>query len=417
MPTRDGVPAPSRGLCAWYQGLLWTAAGVWWPFLFPLIARRGVGFARLGLLVAVWPATALLAQPLAGWLCDRSGRTRVVQCLLSLGAAAVLPLFGIVSGLAPELAVVVAFALLNAPSVPLADALTVAQLQRVGGDYGGVRLWGSGGFAVAGIAAGLAVHLRWIQPSGLLVVGAVLTVPVALLALAFPADVRGLAPRTPAGAVLQARPLLTLLGLFALVLVPMNAHSTYFSLYLAHLGGGAIFQGAGWALPALVEVPFFLWGAAAAAPPRRAAHPRRRLRLPGRVPGRRRAGGEPVGGDRGCAAAGTGVRPLLRGRGAGRRPPGAARPARQWPGVAVGQLLRCRQRRGQPWRGLGCRRPGTGRAVSGHGRLVVGGNPGLCPAGAADGPPGRRGGRNLVARSLRSGANRARVGTWPVRLE
>ncbi len=261
MPTRDGVPAPSRrGLCAWYQGLLWTAAGVWWPFLFPLVAGRGVGFARLGLLVAVWPATALLAQPLAGWLCDRSGRTRVVQCLLSLGAAAVLPLFGIVSGLAPELAVVVAFALLNAPSVPLADALTVAQLQKVGGDYGGVRLWGSAGFAVAGIAAGLAVHLGWIQPSGLLVVGAVLTVPVALLALAFPADVRGLAPRAPAGAVLQARPLLTLLGLFALVLVPMNAHSTYFSLYLAHLGGGAVFQGAGWALPALVEVPFFLWG-------------------------------------------------------------------------------------------------------------------------------------------------------------
>ncbi len=214
----------------------------------------------MGLLVAVWPAAALLSQPLAGWLCDRSGRTRLVQCLLGLGSAAVLPLFGIVSGFVPELAVVVVFALLNAPSAPLADALTVAQLKIGGGDYGEVRLWGSAGFAVAGIAGGLAVHLHWLQPPGVLVAGALLMLPVALLALAFPSDVRGLGQRAHLGAVLRARPLLALLGLFALVLVPMNAHSTYFSLYVAHLGGGPVFQGAGWALPALVEVPFFLWG-------------------------------------------------------------------------------------------------------------------------------------------------------------
>lgn len=254
---------PRASLYALYHFLLWGASGIWWPFIFPFMAQRGVPFGQLGLLVAAWPVCAMVAQPLFGWLGDRTKRARWIQCLLTLAVAALIPAFGLVSGFRGELGVSLAFAFCNAPVGPLADALTVAYVREAGGDYGRLRLWGSLSFALAGLAAGWAVARGLVSLAGLLRIGALLTVPAALLPLAFPVELHsGPRARTDLRQLTRARPLLWLLGLCALNVIPMNAHSTYFSLYLTRLGGTAASQGAGWALPAFAEVPFFLWGSA-----------------------------------------------------------------------------------------------------------------------------------------------------------
>jgi len=248
-----------------YHFLYWGAAGLWWPFVFPLLTSRGVSLGHLGLLVAVWPLCALLAQPAAGWLCDRTGRARLVLCLLTLGASAALPLLALARGLRGELPAVAAFALLNAPTAPLGDALTIAHLRHAGGEYGRVRLWGSLSFALLGLAAGWALAHGAIGLRGLFVLAGALTLPSALLPLRFPTESAGVGrPVARLRDLAGTRPLLLFLGLAAVALLPMSAHSTYFSLDLTRLGGTAAAQGAGWALPALAEVPFFLWGAAAA---------------------------------------------------------------------------------------------------------------------------------------------------------
>lgn len=62
--------------------------------------------------------------------------------------------------------------------------------------------------------------------------------------------------------LLRAGPLLSLLGFATLNMLALDAHDTYFSVYLARLGGGPATHGFGWALPAVLEAPCFLGSAA-----------------------------------------------------------------------------------------------------------------------------------------------------------
>ncbi len=249
-------------LYALFHLAFWIGPGAFYPFLFPLLTARGVSAPELGLIAAVNPLCALAAQPAVGWLCDRSGRARVVLALLTLVSAALLPLFAIVHGFRLELAVAAAFALVNAPLAPLGDALTVAYLGPRSSHYGRLRLWGSLSFAVAGTVAGFAIRQHLVDMRTDSALAAVCLLPPALLALRFPVEVavRGAGARRPdLRALLHARPFLWFLALATLNMLALNAQGTYYSVYVQRLGGGALAQGLGWALPALLEVPFFLW--------------------------------------------------------------------------------------------------------------------------------------------------------------
>ena len=253
------APGPRHhGLYALFFALFWIPPGATFPFFYPLLADRGLQPAQLGLIAALLPVGGLIAQPAVGWLCDRTGRGRLILCLLTLTSAALLPLFALARGLGQEMAVGAAYALFNAPLAPLGDALTIAYLREAGGEYGRLRCWGSFSFALAGIAAGLALRAHLLSLAWLYAGGAALSVLPALTALRFPVEVHGLRRRrTPLRELFAARPFLRFLLLATVALLAFNANGTYLSVYLGRLGGGALWQGAAWALAALVEVPFF----------------------------------------------------------------------------------------------------------------------------------------------------------------
>lgn len=297
-PTRTGAPCGARGggatlagaiatgprradtLYAVYHGAFWLAPGMFFPFFYPLLVRRGVTEPQLGVVAAALPLCALLAQPAVGWLCDRTGRGRGILCLLTLLSALVLPLFSAVRGFGAELGVAVVFSVFNTPLAPLGDALTISYLGPRGQRYGRLRLWGSLTFALAGIGAGLAMGAGALGTRQAFLLGAVLWVPPALLPLWFPLELQqqgaperwtrdpDAAPAAPprggrdVRTLLRAGPLLSLLGFATLNMLALDAHNTYFSVYLARLGGGPAAQGFGWALPAVLEAPCFLGSAA-----------------------------------------------------------------------------------------------------------------------------------------------------------
>lgn len=148
-------PRRADTLYAVYHGAFWLAPGIFFPFLYPLLARHGVALPQLGVVAAALPLCALVAQPAVGWLCDWTGRARGILGLLTLLSALVLPLFSAVRGFTAELGVAVAFSVVNAPLAPLGDALTVSYLGPRSQQHGRLRLWGSLAFALAGIGAGL----------------------------------------------------------------------------------------------------------------------------------------------------------------------------------------------------------------------------------------------------------------------
>lgn len=247
------------GRYAVFHLLLWVPAGAAFPFFFPLLLRRGLTAAELGLVAAVQAAVALAAQPAAGWLCDRTRRARGVLSALTLGSALLLPLFALVRGVDAECAVAALFTLCNAPVAPLGDALTVAFLRREGGEYGRLRWWGSFGFAAAGVLAGAALAARLLDLRALFALAGALFVAAAAVPLSFPVEVTGLsAAGRPLRALARAHRFLAFLALASAALLPLNATWTYLSVYLqGSLGGGPLAVGASWAIAAATEAPFF----------------------------------------------------------------------------------------------------------------------------------------------------------------
>ena len=258
----EGVaPASGRrrhGIYALYYALFWIGPGATFPFFYPLLVARGLHAGELGIIAAVFSLAALVAQPVTGWLCDRTGRARWILFALSLVSAALLPLFARAHGMVQETALAAVYSLANAPLGPLADALAVAYLREAGGEYGRLRSWGSLTFAVAGVAAGLALRAHVVDRTWLYTAGAACSVLPAVTALAFPVEVHGLSRgRSSLRQMLRARRFLLFLLLSTLALLAFNANGTYLSVYLTRLGGGSLAQGLAWAVPALIEVPLF----------------------------------------------------------------------------------------------------------------------------------------------------------------
>ena len=76
---------------------LWLGFGAVLPILPLYITSQGIDATTLGLIVAAWPASRLIAEPIFGWVADRRDR-RVMMIAGLLGTAAVAPLPLLVPG-------------------------------------------------------------------------------------------------------------------------------------------------------------------------------------------------------------------------------------------------------------------------------------------------------------------------------
>lgn len=238
---------------------LFAAVAVWAPFLPVHLKGLGLSGTEIGLLMAVTPLVNLAAQPLGGALADRYGRARVLQFLLPAAA-----LFSAVTGPATGFwalaGLLACFAVTFGPSVPLADGLTLAHLEREGGEYGPIRAWGSVAFAVAVQAAGW-----WFGAAGT----RSLFLLTALLLLAAWLAVRrvaGLDPAPPGarsggtvGAVLRSGTVALALVVTFILQLANAGHNTFFGVYLESLGGSRGQIGLGYALAAAAEIPVIFW--------------------------------------------------------------------------------------------------------------------------------------------------------------
>lgn len=110
------------------------------------LRRRGLDDAEIGVLVGISGVVAILSPLVWGTVADRWGDRKGPFALLLLGSALAFPLYLLVHSFPAALAVALTVAFFRAPVIPFLDAITVDFLQRHGGEYGKVRLWGSWGF-------------------------------------------------------------------------------------------------------------------------------------------------------------------------------------------------------------------------------------------------------------------------------
>ena len=145
----------ARALYFW----LFTFVGVLAPFFGPYLKSLGLTGTEVGVLGATLPIAAAVVPPIWGAVADRMGETtRPLQVALVGATIALLP-FPALHTFTPLLLVLGVFAVFRTGSGPLLDSLTFTMLERTGGDYGRVRLYGSLGFLVASAAVALLTEI------------------------------------------------------------------------------------------------------------------------------------------------------------------------------------------------------------------------------------------------------------------
>ena len=159
MSAASGLPEPRdrRGLAGFVLlfAALYGGYGALSPFLPAFLDERGLSPVAIARLLAAAMLVRLVAAPLFGRLCDRTGATRLVLSVsLGLAGAATLA-FLTGHGFWPLIAVAIAQAVVTAPLAPLADALALAGA--AGGrafEYGWVRAAGSAAFIAMTVLTG-----------------------------------------------------------------------------------------------------------------------------------------------------------------------------------------------------------------------------------------------------------------------
>jgi PPP family 3-phenylpropionic acid transporter len=253
----------ARRFAAFYF-LLYLRIGMQAPYLFLYFKRVGFTDTQLGTLAALPPLLNVLSPPVWGAVADAFGdRRRTLALLLVLGAVS-FPWLMYTTDFGLTLALLVLFALFSNPPGAITDAIALENVERGGGDYGRLRLWGSLGFAAPLLAFGLILKKGAGEAAGSLYpmfVGyTIFRLVSAGWVGALPAsrgggngrfDLRG------ARAFASAR-FLALAGCAVVATAAMSGYYLYFSIYLDEVGIADNLKGYFWVIAVGAETGMML---------------------------------------------------------------------------------------------------------------------------------------------------------------
>jgi PPP family 3-phenylpropionic acid transporter len=244
--------------------LLFLPVGLQAPYLFLFFKRQGFTDAQLGMLAAVSPIMNALVPTLWGAMADALGDRRRMLTVLLVAAALSFPWLMWSSGFGATLALLAVFSAFSFAPGSIADAIALENIERAGGDYGRLRLWGSIGFAAPLLLLGLVLRRSAGESAaslhpifiGYVVFRLISAGWVGLLPFSRGHGERRINLRG-AGAFLKPR-FLALAFCALLATGAMSAYYLYFSIYLDAVGIADNLKGYFWALAVAAETGMML---------------------------------------------------------------------------------------------------------------------------------------------------------------
>ncbi len=229
------------------------------PYITPFWRQLGFSPAQLGLLNSISPAIAACVPFLWTAYADVTRRGGAIFLLNTWIAALPALLLPSLNGLLPMAIAVFIFAAVRSPLIPLANSMALRALAGRPQGFAAIRLWGTVGYILTAVGAGVAVDRIGLR-AGMYGI-AMATLACALVG--WMGRDRGRISLPPAGLrdvleTLQDRRFVLLLGAASLARVSFGPYTTFFTIHLERLGLSATFAGTAWALAAASELVVML---------------------------------------------------------------------------------------------------------------------------------------------------------------
>ena len=249
--------APSAWTGSFYYLVFFFGSGSYFPFLYVHLSDLGLSGEQGGLLATFPPIMTMLLSPVVAGFADRNRlRVRVSQVGLACLAVTMF-LFRFPRTFGTVVPLMLVFAMLLTPFTSVADGLVARMAHRNGLNYGGMRLWGSFGFAVSAVVCG-AVWQTLGFKTMFLITGLLFLAPIPVVALLEEGPVIPAHERRPASHLLRDRGLLLVLLAAFLSGIANSLSGTFSGIYARSIGGGNMLVGAMFAVSALAECPTML---------------------------------------------------------------------------------------------------------------------------------------------------------------
>jgi PPP family 3-phenylpropionic acid transporter len=250
--------SPHWRLAAWYF-FYFAFIGAFAPYFTLYLQSLGLAAFAISVLMSLMQVMRLVAPNLWGWLADRVGRKVLivqVSAALSLAGFAVFFVTRDFAGLFVGMALMAFF---WSAALPQVEALTLAQLSGQTEHYGRVRLWGSVGFIVAVIGAGVLLDATSLPMLLWLCFGLLAGILAIAMLLQEAAPDAAPPARVPLGPALR-RP--AAIAFLTACFFMSAAHGPFYFFYSIHLDAAGYDKttiGALWSLGVVAEIFVFIY--------------------------------------------------------------------------------------------------------------------------------------------------------------
>lgn len=237
-----------------FMFLSFMGGGAYTPYLQLYFKQHGLSAVEIGVLTGVGPALAVVMPLFWGLVGDRSHQVRRLLAVTSALAAASFMALPLVTAFPALIAFSALFSAFSMAGGPLGTALILAEAERLGTDYGRLRMWGSVGFALGILGAG-----RLVSSLGTGAIFAAYSVPVlfSLLPLAWLREAEMSSKSLHLRLVWQTlanRNLQILLVASLLWRIAASGYYTFFTIFLNSMGAKPVLISAAWAMGLVGEV-------------------------------------------------------------------------------------------------------------------------------------------------------------------
>ncbi|KQL32665.1 MFS transporter [Psychrobacillus sp. FJAT-21963] len=240
-----------------YNFLFFGLLALFIPFLPVYLEDKGLSASEIGLVIGTGGFVTLIAQPLWGFISDKTKTIRKVMLILvSLTTIFGYFLFNVDSFvLLVMFALLVYFALM--PLDPLTESLnfTVSEMARV--SYGSIRTYGALGYAILSLIVGFSMDYFGMNSASILF--AILGL-ISFAIVWFMPDVQASTkPVTMEGLkqVLKNKEMLLFLVMVFISSIPARMNDTFLGLHLRELGGDTSLIGIAFFIAATSEIVIF----------------------------------------------------------------------------------------------------------------------------------------------------------------